>query len=327
MSANKLELGQFIHWDWGQNYPFSACMAKVMECLGGDTTLYTYEFFAGLAGDDFVMCYGDNEKFNDCVSVCTDNETFLARVCGMIDLEYRLVKHEEWKADTDLYYGFVKQFIDRGIPVLCAGAGENSNFDLLLSYDDETGKCHLSCGDDVQYGTDVSFREIECDLIFIERLPRITDLAGLYRKAVMQIPVLMQEEPTANEVFFGADAYRRWAADIRNGRYDRYTAENFDSWRHWCIYICNLATNGGHGEGFLRRVYELNPDMTFVPELIALFHENDKVWNELESLGGGFNCTIETLHDKEQRAAIANVILKLAETNEEIVKLFKHYEN
>ena len=327
MSANKLELGQFIHWDWGQNYPFSACMAKVMECLGGDTTLYTYEFFAGLAGDDFVMCYGDNEKFNDCVSVCSDNETFLARVCGMIDLEYRLVKHDEWKADTDLYYGFVKQFIDRGIPVLCADAGENSNFDLLLSYNDETGKCHLSCGDDVQYGTDVSFREIECDLIFIERLPRITDLAGLYRKAVMQIPVLMQEEPTANEVFFGAEAYRRWAADIRNGRYDRYTAENFDSWRHWCIYICNLATNGGHGEGFLRRVYELNPDMTFVPELIALFHENDKVWNELESLDGGFNCTIETLHDKKQSAAIAEVILKLAETNEKIVKLFKHYEN
>ena len=34
MRANKLELGQFIHWDWGQNYPFNACMAKLMECLG-----------------------------------------------------------------------------------------------------------------------------------------------------------------------------------------------------------------------------------------------------------------------------------------------------
>lgn len=42
MSIHKLELGQFIHWDWGQNYPFSACMAKLMECLGGDTSLYSY---------------------------------------------------------------------------------------------------------------------------------------------------------------------------------------------------------------------------------------------------------------------------------------------
>ncbi len=326
MSANKLELGQFIHWDWGQNYPFSACMAKLMECLGGDASLYTYDFFAGLAGDDFVMCYGNNEKYNDCVSVCTDNETFLAQVCGMIDLEYRLIKHDEWKADADLYYGFVKQFIDRGIPVLCAGVGENSNFDLLISYDDETGKCHLSCGDDVQYGTDISFREIECDLIFMERLPRITDIARLYRRAVMQIPVRMQAETTANEVFFGAEAYRRWAADIRNGRYDRCTADNFDNWRHWCIYICNLATNGGHGEAFLRRAFELNPDMTFIPELIGLFHENDKVWNELESLGGGFNCTIETLHDKEKRVAIVDVILKLAETNEQIANMERKHK-
>ena len=265
MSANKLQLGQFIHWDWGQNYPFNACMAKLMECLGGDASLYTYEFFAGLSGDDFVMCYGDNGKYNDCVSVCADNESFLERVCGMIGLEYRLVKHDEWKADTDLYYGFVKQFIDRGIPVLCAGVGSNFNYDLLTSYDDETTVCHLSCGDDVQYGRDIPFGEIECDFVFIERLPKIDDIAAVYRNAVMQIPSLMIAEPTPDGVTFGAEAYRMWAEDITGDRYDRYTAETFDGWAHWCIYICNLATNGGHGEGFLRRAYELNPDMTFIP--------------------------------------------------------------
>ena len=321
MSTNKLQLEQFIHWDWGQNYPFNACMAKLMECLGGDASLYTYEFFAGLAGDDFVMCYGDNGKFNDCVSVCADNEAFLARVCGIIGLEYRLVKQEEWKANPDLYYGFMKQFIDRGIPLLCAGVGSNFNYDLLTSYDDETTVCHLSCGDDVQYGRDMAFREIECDFVFIERLPEIADLAAVYRNAVMQIPSLMQAEPTSDRVYFGAEAYRKWAADIRNGRYDRYTAETFESWEHWCIYICNLATNGGHGEGFLRRALELNPDMTFIPEMIGLFHENDRVWNELESFGGGFNCTIETLHNKEKTTLIAKKILHLAETNNEIMKL------
>ncbi len=107
-------------------------MAKLMECLGGDTALYTYNFFAGLAGDDFVMCYGDNKKFNDCVSVCADTEAFLTRVCGMIGLEYRFVKRADWLADTELYYGFVKQFIDRGIPVLCSGVGENSNYNAEL---------------------------------------------------------------------------------------------------------------------------------------------------------------------------------------------------
>ena len=321
MNANKLNLGRFIHWDWGQNYPFGACMAKVMECLGGDVSLYTYDFFAGLAGDDFIMCYGDNGKYNDCVSVCMDNETFLARVCGMIGLEYRLVKHDEWKANADLYYGFVKQFIDRGIPVLCAGVGQNCNYELLTSYDDNPTLCRLSCGDDVQYGKDIPFGEIECDFVFIERLPQIAGLAAVYRNAVMQIPMRMTAEPTKDGVYYGAEAYRKWAADIRNGRYDRYTAETFDGWAHWGIYICNLATNAGHGDGFLRRALELNPELMFIPELITLFHENDNVWDELESLGGGFNGTIEVLQNKTKAAAIADVIEKLAETNEKIVKL------
>ncbi len=323
MKTNKLETGQFIHWDWGQNYPFNACMAKLLECLGGDTLLYTYDFFAGLSGDDFVMCYGDNGKYNDCVSVCADNEAFLARVCGMIGLEYRLVKHDEWQADTDFSYGLVKQFIDRGIPVLCAGVGSNFNYDLLTSYDDENTVCHLSCGDDVQYGRDIPFGEIECDFVFIDRLPEIMDPAAVYRNAVLQIPALMTAEPTPDGVHFGAEAYRKWASDITDGRYDRYTGDTFDSWAHWCIYICNLATNGGHGENFLRRAYELNSDLTFIPEMIGLFHVNDTIWKELESLGGGFNCTIETLQDKTKAAAIADMILPLAEINKRIISMIR----
>ncbi len=59
----------------GEYYPFSACMRKLMACLGGDPSLYTYEFFAGISGDDFVFAYGDNRAFNDCVSVYEDVTT------------------------------------------------------------------------------------------------------------------------------------------------------------------------------------------------------------------------------------------------------------
>ena len=320
MSETKLELGQFIHWDRGQNYPFGACMSKLIECLGGDTAVYDYDFFAGLSGDDFVMCYGDNENFNDCLSVCADTEAFLSRVCGAIDLEYRFVKRGEWIAEQEKFFDTVKNFIDRKIPVLCAGVGKNANYNLLLAYDDETKKCRLSCGDDAQYGMDIPFGEMECDLVFIEKLPQVTDISAVYRKAVADIPVLMTEKPTVNGVYFGAEAYGKWATDITGGRYDRYNSENFDGWQHWSIYICNVATNGSHGEAFLRRAYELNPDLTFVPKIIALFHENENVWHELESLGGGFDCSLETLHDKAKAAKIAKTVSKLVETNEEIVK-------
>lgn len=327
MSSNKLELGQFINWNCGQNYPFGACMAKLIECLGGDSALYTYDFFAGIAGDDFVMCYGDNERFNDCVSVCVDNEAFIARVLGMIGLKYRLVKHSEWTGELQQYYTLVKQFIDRGIPILCAGVAENSNYDLLISYDDETGKCHLSCGDDIQYGIDIPFDDIECDFVFIEHLPEITDIALVYQNAVKQIPDLMTAKKTADGVVFGPDAYRNWAEDIISGRYNRYTSEDYDSWRHWCIYICNLATNAGHGEGFLRRAYDLNSNLTFVPNVISLLYENNKIWSELELLGGGFNCTLEVLHDKAKAMSIAKTILKLVVTNEKIINIISAYTN
>ena len=99
----KLELGQFIHWDRGENYPFGACMAKLMECLGGDTSLFSYDFFAGIAGDDFVMCYGNNEKYNDCVSVCAEHAAFLARIADMTGLKYRYVKHADWVQNTKQY--------------------------------------------------------------------------------------------------------------------------------------------------------------------------------------------------------------------------------
>ena len=56
MDASRIALSPFIAWEHGENFTFSACMKKLMECLGGDQTLYTYGFFAGLSGDDFVMC-------------------------------------------------------------------------------------------------------------------------------------------------------------------------------------------------------------------------------------------------------------------------------
>ena len=135
MTRNRIQLGNFIHWDWGENYPFSACMKKLMECLGGDPALYTYGFFAGLSGDDFVMCYGSNGRYNDCVSVCEDTETFLARTFGRIGLAYELALPAQWRQDPEALKEKLRSFIDRGIPVLAKDAyPKGGNFDLVFRY-------------------------------------------------------------------------------------------------------------------------------------------------------------------------------------------------
>lgn len=321
MMSNKLDLGPFICWEHGENYPFSACMKKLMACLGGDTSFYTYGFFAGLSGDDFVMCYGDNGRFNDCVSVCEDAESFLQRTLGRIGLAFAYLPKEKWMQDTEYLKGKIRDFIDRGLPVLTKNAGEDANFNLLFAYEENGEVFSISCGDPSQDKA-CKLQETQIDFIFIDSLPVIRDVPAVYRESILQLPVLMRGQ-TKNGVSFGANAYRNWADDIERGRYAQYTAESFDPWKDWCIYICNLATNARHGWDFIAKAYVHNTDMPNILHLIRLLDRNDGIWkNELEKNGFGFNVTLENLQDAGKCAGIVKAIRRLAQANEEILSLF-----
>ncbi len=150
MSKHKLNLGQFIRWDRGENYPFNACMGELERILHSPyQNRLDYGFFAGVSGDDFVMCYGNNGGFNDCVSVVYDCEPFLARVFGLIGQDYTLVKNADVTGNPDQTFARIRDSIDCGIPVLAKGPADNGNYSLIVSYDDDSGVCDFSCGDEV----------------------------------------------------------------------------------------------------------------------------------------------------------------------------------
>ncbi len=324
MSKHKLNLGQFIHWDRGENYPFNACMGELERILSAPfQNRLDYGFFAGVSGDDFVMCYGNNGGVNDCVSVVTDCEPFLERVFGLIGQDYTLVKNADVTADLEQFYARIRDSIDCGIPVLAKGPADNGSYSLIVSYDDDGAVYDFSCGDEVNYPCAKPLRDAGCDLIFIETLPEMPPEKEVYRAAVLQLPGLMTAEPTKRGVYFGSSAYRKWAEDILTGRYDDYTGEGLESWRDWCVYVCNLATNAGHGRAFLERAHELNPDLDFIPELIRLLDENTAVWNELEAIGAGFNVTPEALKNPAVRKQSAAALDRLAVMNERIVELIR----
>ena len=130
----------------------------------------------------------------------------------------------------------------------------------------------------------------------------------------------MQSKTEAG-VVFGASAYQSWAEDMENGRYDKCTKESFESWRDWCIYVCNLATNARHGWDFIAKAYINNPDMPNILHLIALLERNTDLWNELEAKGYGFNITLENLQNGEKRADAAETIRKIIPVNQSIMKL------
>lgn len=320
-AAHKLELSRFIQWDHGENYPFSACMAKLMELLGGDARLYTYGFFAGLSGDDFVMCYGNNGRCNDCVSVCENTGTFLARTFGRIGLSYRYFPSAEWKKDPGALWEELCAFLDRGIPVLTVGEGAKANYDLVFAYDRPARIFQTTCGDPV-YDQAIPLEGAEAGFVFLDALPAVRDLAAVYRESILQIPALMQGR-TENGAVFGANAYRSWADDLENGRYDGCTEENFDKWQDWCVYVCNLATNARHGWDFIAKAYWHNQDLPNILHLIALLDRSERdVWYGLEAAGCGFNVTPENLQNPEKRAKAAALLRQAAGFSDEICRLF-----
>ncbi|HCS74372.1 MAG TPA: hypothetical protein DIW17_10925, partial [Clostridiales bacterium] len=86
--------------------------------------------------------------------------------------------------------------------------------------------------------------------------------ADIYRNAILDIPRHLNAKN--DKCCFGAEAFRAWARDIENGKFDGMSVEDFDTWTCHTNYICVLATNGSCCYGYLDKAKEQNPDFTFI---------------------------------------------------------------
>ena len=129
---------------------------------------------------------------------------------------------------------------------------------------------------------------------------------------------------------FGGNAFRAFAKDVGSGKFDSITLEQFNEWLMYTCYVCNLATNSRGCNGFLEKSMELNPDFTFLNEVIQQYRQTGHLWNDqngqdLEAIGGGFNITLETLQDKEKRNIICAKLLEFAECMDQVVRILKDH--
>ena len=141
-------------------------------------------------------------------------------------------------------------------------------------------------------------------------------LAENYRRAIADLPRHFSKR--TDRYCLGAEAFRAWAADIERGKFDGMEAGEFDTWGHYTNYVCVLATNGSCCHGFFDRARKLNPDFAWLDQVEEQYRRIGRMWNDdggndLESLGGGFNVTLEILQDGESRAKIAAVLRKCGE--------------
>lgn len=332
--------------EYGENFWFNGCARYVMECLG--ETDYDYLFFAGITGDQFTQHYPKNGYMGDSVSEYILYSTDYLRDAGdhfeLCEGENRhaecifekcgysstFVSNNILRKNTEMYLNTLTSYIDKGVPVIFLGLGEPS-MGVFIGYEAHGNKLLYITGNNDKPQSISIDKALEVPepswgekfgWIFVGDKKVNRPLADIYREAIIDLPKLLMTE--TDEFFLGSGAFRAWANDVENGKFDSVKPEEFDPWFYYTSYICTLATIGSCCYGFLDKARQLNPDMTFLEDVSRLYTQYDMMWHNengehLEAIGGGFNVTLGALQDKERRKKIAAKLRKYADVTDEII--------
>ncbi len=325
--------------EYGENYWFNGCAKYVMECLGEPD--YDYWFFAGLTGDVFTQHYTYTKYSGDALSSYMMDEKpaqFVEEIFTKCGYAATFVSKKDLQKNTGMYLQTLIAYIDKKIPVIAWGEAPvigELGVGVFVGYEDYGKVLLYITGNNNQPERILLDKALEGQAntdgwIFVGDKKENRPLAELYREAIHAIP--QYQNVKTDTYCFGAEAFRAWARDIENGKFDEMTVEEFDTWAYYTNYVCVLATNGSCSSVFLKRARELNPDMGFLEEVSALYRRTAEMWggdnnrndtDSLEALGGGFNITLVVLQDKEKRGKIASKLRKFAECADEIIQTIR----
>lgn len=341
---------QLITMHYGENYWFNGCAKYVMECLGEPD--YDYWFFAGLTGDNFAQIYAYNGAFlgesSTDYRLSNKEYSFIKNVFKVCGYDATFVPEAALRANREMYLQTAMAYIDKGIPVIRCWCGwhvivgyENFGETLLCMTSDNKEPYRVSADELFNGGEKHKDVFHWFGWVFIGEKKEQKELKQIYRDAILNLPALLTTK--TDNYCFGADAFRAWANDIENGKYEKMKSEEFDGWTMYTNYVCNLATNSGGCRSFLNKAKELNPDFTFLDDVKKQYRITGLLWNaqheaddgfaaeymkqhgnlpdNLEALGGGFNITLEALQDKTRREKIVSTIRKFADCMDEVARI------
>lgn len=335
---------QIVHPEYGQNYWFNGCAGYVMECL--DERDFDYWFFAGLTGENFTQIYSKNDFRGSGVVDYrlseNGNHYFIEEIFGKCGYASTFVPLKQILSDREIYVQMLMEYIDKGVPVILNDYGNNPHnrlsWGVLVGYADY-GKTLLYIGGDGTEPDSVSVEDLlpkeyaekddNCHgWLFIGEKQESKDLASIYRERILSLPQLLTYEN--KNYCFGVKAFHAWADHIDNGFFEQITPEEFDNWGMHTVYVCCLATNSGGCKEFLEKTLALNPNLTFINNLIELYRKTTHYWNDdngtdLEALGGGFNVTLGALQNISTRKKIADKIRDFADCMDEVSAVIEQF--
>lgn len=324
-----VNIHQLQYPDRGQNYVFNGCMKYLMECLG-EKEEYDYYFFSFMSGDCVTQVFGQNKDlWYPSFSQLHFDYDLLKRVFDSIGYSFTFVSSDELKADTEKYKQMVISCIDRGIPII--GKGFNRFKDNKVQMTDEVscivgysneGKTFFRLPEEATNLMPITLEdEYPYKLVFVGDKIAEPRLSDVYKNAFFNIPNLLTL-PSLNGVSFGTQAFTDWSNAIDSDFYNISESE-FDCWRLYTIYVCNLATNL-FSKQFVDKTFELNPELVNIkPNFDKTYADMGKTYVKLKEQGGEFNITYETLQDSEKCKAIAETMLMFRKHYDDLCKWVK----
>jgi AraC-like DNA-binding protein len=316
-----LPIHQLQYPNKGQNYVFNGCMKFLMECIGEDEQ-YDYWFFSAISGDAFVQVFGtDKEKWTVCFSQAKFDYDLIKRVFDAIGYNFTYLSDDEWRRDKEKCKAKLIEYINKGVTIIGKGFYQTNKKGVIQPYDEVScivgyendGECFYRLPEEATNLIPFTLNdERPYTFVFIEEKKSIPPIAEVYKNALFNVPRLMATPPS-DGVYFGNAAFEKWAECIEGGHY-KIPENKFDSWKHYCIYVCILATNAGTKRNSVMRILEMNPELNEIaPLLINEFQAFDKLGKELNELKGGFDINYETLQNDEKCKEIAQVLRKYPE--------------
>lgn len=318
---------------YGENYWFNGCAKYVMECMNEPD--YDYDFFAGLTGDNFTQVYYHDHFRGDGATdylVSDKGGEYIEEIFDQCGYASSFIPNKKIMANREMYLQTLIAYIDKGVPVI----RYHWSWSVIVGYEDFGKTLLVMIGNNTEPER-IPFHEIfklSEDMpdgkeeeygfgwLFVGEKTRNIPLGQIYRKAIQNLAQLLTMK---NEKYcFGADAFRAWATDISNGKFDFMKPEEFDGWSHYTVFVCNLATNSGCCQPFLIKAVDLNTDLDFLKYISKEYRQTGHLWNDqngndLEGIGGGFNITLDALQDKTSRDRIVSKIMEFARCIDNVI--------
>lgn len=325
MSSNRISqdlIHPLISMEQGQNYWLNGCLAFLMECIG-ENPAYDYWFFSGITGDSFLQVYSKQPEnvvlcYSDVMTESAVKKAFDA--CGY-DYAYCKATAEN-RPDLDQR---IREYIDRNVPVIARLDDAFHSFAILCGYD--TAGLYSIMGEETT-PKPCGYQQ----LIFIKDKKESPALSEAYKKAVMAIPALLHM-PETKRYSFGKKAFMDWADSFQSHIFEQYPpndkiwythgSSGFSCWNMHGTYLCMLGTNGC-ATVFLQKALTLNPELTFIEQLIPLYDmQCGKGFAALIEMEGGFGLLPEVIQDKERMKPICDEIIAVGNYCDSILAVFE----